>query len=119
MKVEQTESELPSEPLLIRKAPVKVGEKIFLIGVPYSDRRSPQNTYTGIVTARSGDRFRYDIQPPVNLSDFSGAPIVDESGLAVGIMTIWFHTKMEGDLDLEAGGEDATAVFDRIENANP
>jgi S1-C subfamily serine protease len=118
--IDQSEGELPSEPLKFRKKRVDVGEKVFLIGVPYSEPNKSQNVYTGIVTAREhNDRFRFDLSPPVDIRGFSGAPIIDSAGYAVGVMTIWFETKMAGGKDLEAGGEDAAAVYDRLETATP
>lgn len=66
----------------------------------------------GIVTARGrGDRFRYDLTPPVEIRGFSGAPILDAAGHVVGVMTVWFDTKTEGGKTLEAGAEDAAAVL--------
>src|SRR5207302_11065135 len=58
---------------------------LFLMGCPYDELGCRQNVYTGKVTARSGDRFRFDIEPPVDLRGFSGAPILDRYGRVVGI----------------------------------
>lgn len=102
---------LPATPMHLRATPVKVGEQVHLIGVPYSEPTRPQNVYTGKVTARGfGDRFRYNLSPPVDIRGFSGAPIVDDAGLVVGVMTVWFEPKMQGDKMLEAGGEDASVI---------
>ena len=49
----------------------------------------------------------------------SGAPVVDNSGRVVGVMTIWFNAKKNGKKYLEAGGEDATSIYDRLESARP
>jgi len=104
--------ELPATPLHLRNTPVRVGETVYLIGVPYAEPDRAQNVYVGKVTARNArnTRFRYDITPPVDISGFSGAPIVDEHGLVVGVMTVWFEPKMQGEKMLEAGGEDATSI---------
>lgn len=110
----------PAEPLRLRKDPVKVGEKVFLIGVPYAENDRAQNVYLGKVTTRElGDRFRYDLDPPVDLRGFSGAPIIDVRGQVVGVMTVWFDPKMRGNLYLEAGAEDAASVYQRLETATP
>ena len=119
LKIDQPNGRLPSEPLKFRRKRVEVGEKVYLIGVPYSEPDEAQNVYAGIVTAREhNDRFRFDLSPPVDIRGFSGAPIIDGAGLVVGVMTIWFETRMEGNRDLEAGGEDAAAAYNRLEASN-
>jgi S1-C subfamily serine protease len=47
----------------------------------------------------------------VDIRGFSGAPIVDDAGLVVGVMTVWFQPKMDGELWTEAGGEDALSAL--------
>lgn len=106
---------LPAQPLHLRADRIKVGEPVYLIGCPYSERNCKQNVYKGTVTARYGDRFRYDIDPPVDIRGFSGAPILDSNGHVVGVMTVWFEPKMRGDDYLEAGGEDAASVYPLVE----
>lgn len=109
---------LPSRPLCMRRKPVSVGEKIFLLGCPYSEGECKQNVYSGMVTERAySDRFRYDLDPPVDIRGFSGAPIMDVNGLVVGVMTVWFDPKMSGDDFLEAGGEDVASICDLLEAA--
>jgi hypothetical protein len=107
------EGEVPAvAPLKIRPEPVKVGDQVFLIGVSYAEPDATQKVYSGRVTERGfGDRFRYTITPHVDISGFSGAPIVDEKGLLVGVMTVWFRPKMNGELFTEAGGEDARSAL--------
>lgn len=106
-------------PLRIRRTPVKVGERVRLVGVSYSEPSTVQKVYSGVVTARAlGDRFRYDISPHVDVRGFSGAPIVDEAGLLVGIMTVWFEPRMDGDLYTEAGGEDAGGALVIMKSSN-
>ena len=98
---------LPAKPLKVRPKPISVGEDVFLIGVPYSDEKSSQNVYKGNVTERPfADRFRYTISPPVDITGFSGAPIVDKDGFVVGVFGIWFERQKKGDDDLVGGGED-------------
>jgi hypothetical protein len=117
LRLKNPPAQLPAQPLRIRSEPVHVGEKIYLIGVPYTERQCKQNVYAGKVTERGlGDRFRYDLDPPVALPGFSGAPIIDERGYLVGVMTVWFDAKMNGDKYLEGGGEDAAAIYADVEN---
>ena len=74
-----------------------IGESVHLIGVAYAEPEVLQKVYSGTVTERGyGDRFRYTISPHVDIRGFSGAPIVDDAGLVVGVMTVWFHPKMDG-----------------------
>jgi Trypsin-like peptidase domain len=99
-------------PLRIRRDPVKVGERVHLVGVSYAEPDVVQKVYSGVVTARGGgNRFRYDISPHVDIRGFSGAPVVDNAGLLVGVMTVWFQPRMNGELYTEAGGEDAAGAL--------
>ncbi|XXY47233.1 serine protease [Sorangium sp. So ce269] len=111
LTLKDTARTLPATPLRLRPRPVEVGEQVYLVGCPYAEATCKQNVYSGKVTARSGDRFRYDIDPPVDLRGFSGAPVVDRAGHAVGVMTVSFEPRMQGELFLEAGGEDAASVY--------
>ena len=101
------------EPLEIRQEPIQVGETVYLIGVPY-DESGGQNVYAGTVTARKGDHFRFDISPSVGLRGFSGAPIIDSKGYAVGLMTLWFSASKQDGKYLEAGGQDIAVVIEDI-----
>lgn len=102
---------LPATPLKLRPTPVEVGETVFLIGCPYAEAGCKQNVYRGKVTKREfGDRFTYTLAPPVDLRGFSGAPVVDAQGFAVGVMTIWFNRVLQDGKDTLGGGEDAATV---------
>lgn len=106
---------LPASPLKLRREPVRVGEIVFFIGCPYIERDCKQNLYAGVVTKREyGNRFRYDIHPPVDLHGFSGSPIIDEKGYVVGVVTVWFDPRMSGDKFLECGGEDVAFIYDLL-----
>lgn len=118
LTIQQPDKELPATPLALRSRPVKVGDQVYLVGCPYSESNCRQNVYLGKVTARQGDRFRYDIDPPVDLRGFSGAPILDANGHVVGVMTVWFDPKRKDDKYLEAGGEDAASIYSLVEG-NP
>ncbi len=110
--------QLPAHPLKPRKDPVRVGETVFLIGCPYVEWDCKQNVYAGVVAERVSDLFRYDIDPPVDLRGFSGAPVIDGKGYVVGVVTIWFQPKMSGENYLEAGGQDIASVWEFL-HQNP
>jgi len=103
---------LPATPLKLRSRPVQVGEMVFLIGCPYEEEDCKQNVYAGTVVERGNAAFfRYNLETPVDIRGFSGAPIVDKDGHLVGVMTIWFQPRMKGNQYLEAGGQDASYIF--------
>lgn len=104
---------LSATPLVPRKDPVKVGEKVYLIGVPYSDRTSSQNIYKGVVTARPmAHYFTFEFRPPVHIEGFSGAPIVDARGLLVGHGVSRSVLKKQNGKEIEFGGEDSTLALE-------
>ena len=74
LTIDKPKTSLPAAALHLRPRPVQIGETVYLIGCPYSEQGCKQNVYVGRITSRSGDRFRYDIDPPVDLRGFSGAP---------------------------------------------
>ena len=103
---------LPATALKLRSHPVRVGEKVFLIGCPYEEEGCKQNVYAGTVVERGNVAFfRYDLETPVDIRGFSGAPIVDKDGHLVGVMTVWFQARMQGNEFLEAGGQDASHIL--------
>ncbi|HVJ92158.1 MAG TPA: serine protease, partial [Labilithrix sp.] len=106
---------LPSTPLRLRSSPVKVNEKVFLVGCPYDETDCRQNVYRGTVTQRWEHTFRFDLDPPVDLRGFSGAPIVDDDGHVVGVMSIGFRPAQKGSKYLEGGGDDATHIYRFVE----
>lgn len=101
-------------PLRLRPRPVEIGERVFLIGVSYAEPEVAQKVYSGKVTRRAGDRFRFDLTPHVDITGFSGAPIVDKNGLLVGVTTIWFEPKMDGERYTESGGEDVATLLEML-----
>lgn len=105
---------LPATPLTLRTTPVKVGEEVWLVGCEYRDQACKQTTIRGRVSGRMGSKFRYDLEHPVILAGFSGAPVLDARGLVVGLMSVWFDTYDIGEQQLEAGGADASSVLSLI-----
>ena len=99
---------------------MRVGETVYLVGVPYSDRSSAQKVYKGVVTARPKDNyFTYEFAPPVHIAGFSGAPIVDEKGLLVGHgVSMSPELKQKDDLEVEFGGEDASLALELWKHRN-
>lgn len=76
----------PAEVLDARTTPAQAGETIYLIGVPYSEENVAQNIYRGTVLSREGTHdFSYRVDGKPDTRGFSGAPILDAEGRAVGI----------------------------------
>src|SRR3954447_17925429 len=120
LRISGAPAKLPSTPLIPRSDPVRVGETVYLVGVPYSDRSSAQNVYKGVVTARPKDNyFTYEFAPPVHIAGFSGAPIVDEKGLLVGHgVSMSPELKQKDGLEIEFGGEDASLALELWKHRN-
>ncbi|AKF11413.1 Dipeptidyl aminopeptidases/acylaminoacyl-peptidases-like protein [Sandaracinus amylolyticus] len=89
---------LPSTPLRIAARPADVGDAVFLVGCPYSEETCVQNVYRGRVTAGAEGRFVYDLDPPVDVRGFSGAPVLDVHGHVVGVFSV------SGELELNDDG---------------
>lgn len=79
--------------LPLSEKPPKFGDKIYFIGCPYAQEGNcEQNIYTGIVNAPIRElRFSISIEPSnrnnINFSGFSGAPILNEKGEVIGVLT--------------------------------
>jgi len=101
-----SEAHLPGLPLESRPEPVELGERVFLVGCEYSERECTQQVYGGRITGRMRDAFRFELDEPVELRGFSGAPIVDANGQLVGVLTVTFTPFESAGEHLEAGGED-------------
>jgi S1-C subfamily serine protease len=115
LRVDQKSIPKQISPLRLRNTPVAVGETVFLIGVSYAEPDVAQKVYSGKVTQRaSGGRFRFNISPHVDIRGFSGAPVVDQNGLVVGVTSIWFEPKMDGELWTESGAEDVSPIVNAL-----
>jgi S1-C subfamily serine protease len=66
-----------------------VGETLFLVGCPYSERQCKQNSYqvTFVEFVDSKSFLACEIKSDVNLAGFSGAPLVNEKGEVVGVLS--------------------------------
>ena len=104
-----------SLPLDVSRKIPKVGDKVYLLGVPYTEKKS-QNVYQGKITQVSGDFFRYSIKPHADIRGFSGAPILDSNGYAIGVMTVWFDAKIQSGKYTEAGAQSFNRFFKDIES---
>ncbi|REG26514.1 trypsin-like peptidase [Archangium gephyra] len=109
----EPKKELPATPLTVRKTPVALGERVFLVGCEYRERNCRQRVFSGRVSGRAGNGvFRYVLETPVVLRGFSGAPIVDANGHLAGVMTIQFPAfNVDGEY-LEGGGLDASLALE-------
>ncbi|MGE5609665.1 MAG: trypsin-like peptidase domain-containing protein [Bacillota bacterium] len=75
----------PVEVLTARRTPAGAGETVFLVAVPY-DEKKPQNVYKGVVRRpMEGRCFAYTFDTTVDSRGFSGAPVIDVDGNVVGI----------------------------------
>ncbi len=89
LTVKEEGASLPAQPLEVREGPVQVGETVYLLGTPASGRTSGiQQVYPGKVIAREGTGFRVAPNRALNLEGFSGAPIIDANGKAIGVLTV-------------------------------
>jgi Fe-S cluster assembly iron-binding protein IscA len=78
---------LPARPLQVRPEQARAGERVYLVGCPYAESRCKQNVYPGKVLEHGeGPGFQFSLDRPVAIPGFSGAPIVDEAGRAVGVL---------------------------------
>lgn len=120
LRVDQKSASERIYPLRLRTKPVEIGETVFLVGVSYAEPDVAQKVYSGKVTQRvKGDRFRFDILPHVDIRGFSGAPVVDKDGLVVGVTSIWFDPKMDGELWTESGAEGVSAIIKTLNMNSP
>src|SRR5262249_42271543 len=111
-------AKLPAEPLVPRRHPVGLRESVYLIGCEYRDVSCQQRVYSGRVTGRMGDNFRFELEQPVRIRGFSGAPILDGRGHLIGVMPVQFVPFTIGEDSLEAGGQDASLGLELLAAAS-
>ena len=87
---------LPAHPLKIRASPVARGETVYLLGCPYSQSGCSQNVYRGRVSERDATSFTFSLDTPEDLMGFSGAPVIDAKGHAIGILTGSYDSQPKG-----------------------
>ncbi|HQU84382.1 MAG TPA: serine protease [Pyrinomonadaceae bacterium] len=65
-----------------------VGEKLFLIGCPYSETKCKQNPYPleFVESDESENLLIFEIKSTVDLRGFSGAPVVNAKGEVYGVL---------------------------------
>jgi hypothetical protein len=78
----------PVEVLPVRQKPAEIGETVYLISLPYGGDHSgaTQHVYKGKVIRRDRDnQFGYSFSPLAATRGFSGAPVIDADGYAIGV----------------------------------
>lgn len=99
---------LPSRPIALREVAAALGERVFLVGCEYRDPRCTQTVVGGRVTGRNARRLRLALDHPVMLRGYSGAPIVDAIGHAVGVLSTSAGFDLPDESSVEAEGSGAT-----------
>jgi Fe-S cluster assembly iron-binding protein IscA len=110
LEVKPGQAALAARPLRLRREAAKIGEKVYLVGCPYSEPGCRQNVYAGTVVETSRcpgstdpRSFSFRFEPKVSLSGFSGAPVIDAAGAALGVLV--------SGSDEVGNAEDLTAIF--------
>lgn len=76
------------KPLLIRTTKLVTGEKLYAVGWTRKMESGPQRVYEFEYLKKIGNRLLLkDIIVPETFGGLSGAPVVDEAGLVVGIVS--------------------------------
>lgn len=89
LTMKSTADRLPVTPLEVFKGKVKAGEVAYLVVVPYLEGSARQEVYPGKVTSVSakGEMITITIDESVDATGFSGAPVLNEKGYVIGILT--------------------------------
>jgi hypothetical protein len=76
------------KPLEIRKAPLKPGERLYVVGWTNAQLDGPQRTYQYAYYKTIGTRILLkELIVPAKIGGLSGAPVIDENGLLVGLIS--------------------------------
>jgi hypothetical protein len=78
-------AKLSSEALAPRLTVVKKDETVYLVGVGVSG--SSQEVHPAKVTIADGLVIDAKLEKPIDLTGFSGSPVVDSNGSLIGILT--------------------------------
>ena len=78
-------AKLPSEPLAPRLSVVKKDETVYLVGAGVGG--SNQESHPAKVTIADGLIIDAKLEKPIDLTGFSGSPVVDSNGCLIGILT--------------------------------
>ncbi|MFK8105204.1 MAG: trypsin-like peptidase domain-containing protein [Saprospiraceae bacterium] len=82
------ENKTKHKPLQFRKKPLVKGEALYAIGWSYSDTTGAQRMYTYTFDKTEGNYHNLvQVKGPTRLGGLSGAPVVDERGELVGLVT--------------------------------
>jgi hypothetical protein len=86
LRLAPTTNEYPVTPLDLRLSPVIIGEPLYVVTYARDDQGLTQQVVHKVRRAPTLD-FTCLLENPTELNGFSGAPIVDQHGLLVGILT--------------------------------
>ncbi|MFK7771804.1 MAG: serine protease [Saprospiraceae bacterium] len=76
------------QPLKLREQPLVADEKLFIIGWSYKDEVGSQRVYEYKYARTDGDFYEMiQVNGPKSLGGLSGAPVVDEHGNVVGLVS--------------------------------
>lgn len=70
-----------------RFSKTKKGEKFEIIGCQYTDLDCHQRTYKAIMDSYEGEQIVLKCETPFSPGGFSGAPVIDENGLVIGVVS--------------------------------
>jgi hypothetical protein len=76
---------LPTEPLAPRLAAVENGSTVYLVGAGIAGTK--QEVHRATITMATDWRIEAKLDKPIELTGFSGSPIVDSDGNLVGVLT--------------------------------
>lgn len=97
------ENKTNHKPLKFRKKPLEKGENLYAIGWSYSDTTGIQRVYEYQFDETEGNYHNLtQIKGPKSLGGLSGAPIVDQQGELVGLVTSGGEDEVTKEIYLQA-----------------